>query len=198
MTKKSVLLFASALALAAFAMPSMASAASWAVVGSTHDFDQLPANPVRFLSTDGTIGSSCAGTSMHLNVAGVAVLTVLSATFTGCMGTGLDGTPCTTTPAGKFPWQATGLSTTNVQIHNVEVTILFENTPGSPTACPANGLFMTMTGTLASANHTHWDATTHTLTFVNATGLLGHVLGMPLPMRVDGSLTDRQHTLTLS
>ena len=38
-SKKGVLLFAGAMAVCAFAMPSMASASSWGVVGSHHTLD---------------------------------------------------------------------------------------------------------------------------------------------------------------
>jgi hypothetical protein len=198
LSKKSLLIFAAVLSLAAFAMPSMASAASWGVVGSTHDLDQIPGNGLAFTSTDGTIGSGCAGTSLHAFVTSAAALTVQSGSFTNCMGTGAAGTPCTTTVTGTFPWTAVGTTTTNIQINTVNAHVRYENTPGNATACPANGVVVTVTGTLASTGHTHWNSTTRTATFVNATGLIGDSALGPKTLRIDGALTDRAHTLTLS
>jgi hypothetical protein len=198
LSKDGVLVFAAMVLLAAFAMPSMTWAASWGAVGTTHDLDQVAGNGLAFTTTDGTIGWGCAGFSLHAFVASAAALTVQSGTFTNCMGTGAAGTPCTTTLTGTFPWRATGLSTTNIQIHNVNVHIRYENTPGNATNCPTGGMVLTLTGTLASPNHTHWNATTRTAAFVNATGLSGDSALGPKPVRIDGTITDRAHTLVLS
>lgn len=197
-SKTGVLACAAGLSLAALAMPSVASAASWGVVGSTHDLDQLPTNPLVFISLDGTLGVNCAGFTLHASVTSPTVLTVTGGTFTNCMGSGSLGTPCSTTFVGRFPWQATGLTTTNIQIHNIHATLLYENTPGNATACPLNGVTATSTGTLASPNHIHWIGASHRETFVNATGLAVHSVVGSLPMSINGSLTDRSETLTLS
>jgi hypothetical protein len=199
LSKKSMLVFAGVLALAAFVMPSVASAASWGVVGSTHDLDQGTAgNGLNFISTDATIGSGCGGTSLHANVTNAGTLTIQSGTFTNCMGTGSLGLNCTTTVTGTFPWQATGLTTTNIQIHNVNAHVLYENTPGNPTACQAAGVVVTVTGTLASPNHTHWIAAQHEAVFVNATGLVGHSPIGDKPVSINGTLRDTSQLLTLS
>jgi hypothetical protein len=198
LSKKVLLVLACVLPLPASAMPSIASAANWGVVGTTHDLDQLPTNPLAFISTDGTLGVNCAGFSLHATVTSTAVLTVTAGTFANCMGTGSLGTPCTTTFAGRFPWQTTGLSTTNIQIHNIHATVLYENTPGNATACPLNNVTATTTGTLASPNHIHWIGVSHRETFINATGLIIHSVLGSLSMSISGSLTDRGETLTLS
>jgi hypothetical protein len=197
--KKRAVVFASLLALVALVMPITASAASWGVVGSTHDLDQgAGGSGLTFLSTDATIGWGCGGFSLHANVTSAAVLTIQSGTFTNCMGAGSLGTPCTTTVTGTFPWQATGITTTNIQIHNVNLHILYENTPGNVTACPANGIVVNLTGTLASPNHTHWIAAQHEAVFVNATGLVGHSAIGDKPMALNGTLRDTAQTLVLS
>ena len=110
-SKRFVLVVLGVLALAAFVMPSMVSAASWETTGSSHT---LTSSDLRFINGDGTLGSICAATTLQSTVTSTAVLSVTAGTFTNCMGTGAMGTPCTTTPVGKFPWQATGISTTDI------------------------------------------------------------------------------------
>lgn len=198
LSKKSVLLFAAALSLAAFVMPSVASAASWGVVGSTHD---LTSSDLRFTNHDGSLGSSCALAALHANVASAGTLTVQSGAFTGCMGTGSVGVACTTTPVGTFPWQATGITTTNIQIHNVVVNVVYETTPGNATPCAIPGAVVTLTGTLASPNHTHWLAASHHLKLNDATGLVAHAPALGVagqPVTINGTIRDTQQTLTLS
>ena len=198
LSKKGLLVFASVLALAAFVTPSMASAASWGG-GATHVLDSSDLN---FINHAASLGSSCKVNTLHSVVSSAAVLTVTAATFSGCMGLGTTGGQCTTTPvAGGLPWTATGLSTTNIQIHNINVTVTYANTPGNPTACPIAGVPVTVTGTLASPGHTHWDALAHQVTLFNATGVVAHSAALGVagqPVTINGTIRDRTQTLTLS
>ncbi|HEX5923652.1 MAG TPA: hypothetical protein VFY45_07455 [Baekduia sp.] len=75
MSKKIALLFGAALAVCAFAAP-MASAASWFLVGTTH---QLTTNDFAFSQAIGgglTTGLSCATTQFDSDVTSAAVLTI--------------------------------------------------------------------------------------------------------------------------
>jgi hypothetical protein len=193
--KRVVLAVVGVLACAAFGGPSVSSAASWGVVGSTHVLD----SPNLTFSIGAPIngGWQCQINQLHSVVTSAAVLSVTAATFGGCMGTG-NSINCTLTPTTTgFPWTVTGLTTTNIQIHNVHATVLFENTPGNPTACGTPG-FMTWTGTLASPGHTHWIGAGHEILFVNATGLVAHTAAGNLPFVINGTLFDTSGTLTLS
>jgi hypothetical protein len=193
LSKRVVLVVAGVLASAAFVGPSVSSAASWGVVGSTHvlgtpDLQISVGPPLSF-------GWQCKSNQLHSVVTSAAALSVTAASFSGCMGTA-SAVNCTTTPtATGFPWTVTGLTTTNIQIHNIHVTVQFENTPGNATAC-ANPGFVTLTGTLASSSHTHWAG--HEVTFVNATGPIAHTAAGNLPVIINGTLFDTSGTLTLS
>jgi hypothetical protein len=44
----------------------------------------------------------------------------------------------TLTPTG-FPWTATATSTTNIQIHGINIDVVVENTPGNPVLCQFTG-----------------------------------------------------------
>jgi hypothetical protein len=110
-----------------------------------------------------------------------------------------------TLTASKLPWTVTGLSTTNIQIHNFHVNILYENTPGNPTACPLNNVPVTWTGTLTSPTQTHWDGTAHQITLNNVAGLAIHSEtfatlfgGASQRVTVTGTLRDTSQTLALS
>jgi hypothetical protein len=193
LSKRVVLVVVGVLACAAFVGPSMASAASWEVAGTNHVLD----SPDLQFSVGAPLsgGSQCKSNQFNSTVTSTAVLSITSASFAGCMGTG-NSVNCTTTPtATGFPWAATGLTTTNIQIHNIHVTAIFENTPGNPTACATPGA-ITLTGTLASSGHTHWSG--HEATFLNATGPIAHTAAGNLPAFVSGTLFDTSGTLTLS
>jgi hypothetical protein len=196
-SKRGVLLFGAALMVCAFAVPSMASAASWGVIGSTHVLDS---SDLSFLghTTSGTLGEVCADSQFHSDVRNTAILTITSASFKNCMGTGALGANCTVTRTStRFPWSATGASTTNVQIHDVHVDVKYENTPGNPTACAVNGAIVTWTGTLNSGS---WNASTHSVTFTNATGLVATSTSLAgvTNVTVSGTIRDTAQTLTLT
>ncbi len=152
-------------------MPSMASAASWSLVGTTH---QLFSPNLSFTAhtspLPGVIEWSCNGAEFDVDVASASTLTITSTRFNGCMGTAA-GTPCNVTLAGTgFPWTATATATDNVQVHNVSIDVLLENTPGAAT-CVANGGKALITGTLTGGS---WSPVDNTTNLVNETGLTTH------------------------
>jgi hypothetical protein len=106
---------------------------------------------------------------------------------------------CTATSKGtNFPWTATATSTTNIQIHGISVDILFENTPGNPTTCPALGAKALLTGTLTGGS---WNPATNEAFLVNETGVTAHFLGLGFASfsetTVSGTIRDTQGTLRM-
>jgi hypothetical protein len=187
-SKRSMLLFAGVMALAAF-VPSMASAASWGVVGSEHTLD----SPDLQFSMAGAVpgGSSCAVSQFTVDVRSAAVVTITSATFDNCVGTGANGTGCTVTAkATKLPWTATGTTTDTIQIHGVHVDVKF-----SAAGCTFANADITWTGTLTGGT---WDPLAHQVTFVADSGLVSHSALGSTPASVTGTIRDTQQTLTLS
>jgi hypothetical protein len=191
---KSVMLFVSVVAVSAFVVPAMASAATWTgSIPSTHVFDSPnPANRLLFNSSLGA-GSTCAVARFHIDVRSSTDAVVTGTNFQNCMGTGL-AVNCTATATGSnFPWTVTNPATDNIQIHGVHVTVLFENTPGNATACalPAP---VTVTGTLSGGQ---WTNAGHEIEFLDDAGL--HVtspLG-PGTVTISGTLADTQRTTTM-
>jgi hypothetical protein len=105
---------------------------------------------------------------------------------------------CTLTEAGtNFPWNLTATATANVQVHGVDVDVLFENTPGNPTPCPANGARSRFTGTLTSGV---WNSAANTMIYTNAPGLTSHSIvpaGASVPMFLTGTIRDTANTLRM-
>jgi hypothetical protein len=195
LSQKSVLLFGAMLAVCAF-VPSLASAASWSPINSAHT---LSAPGLSFLAHTGPLGAagwSCAGVSLGTHVANANTLAVTSASFTNCMGSG-GTTNCTVTEVGTgFPWQATATATSNIQIHNVVVDMLFEATPGNPSACAAAGAKILLTGTLTGGS---WRSATNTAVLTNAQGLTAHYLGLGTSSTttLNGTISDNAGTLRM-
>jgi hypothetical protein len=197
LSQKSVLLFGVMLVVCAF-VPSMASAASWSGGGSvTH---QLTSNGLAFTAhtspLGGAAGSSCAVSQFDSDVVSANTIEITRARFDNCMGSGL-ASPCTATVVGTgFPWTATATSTTNIQIHGVNVDILFENTPGSATACPAAGAKTLLTGTLTGGS---WNSANSTANLVAEPGLAAHFLGTGISSSttVTGVISDPAGTLKM-
>ncbi len=192
-SRKSLLLFGVMLAVSAFAMPSMASAASWSPVNSTHD---LFSSNLSFASHGGPLGvagSSCAGSEFMAHVASIQTLVITSGRFSNCTGTGGART-CVATPTFTGQWQATAISTTNIQIHNVVVDVSFSGVSG---VCAANGAQVLLTGTVAGG--ATWNASNNTANFANATGLTAHFLGTGVSSTttVNGSLRATSGTLRM-
>ncbi len=195
-SKKSVVLFAGVMAVCAFALPSMASALSWAPVGGA---DHALTSTNLSFATEGaaSIGSSCAQSSLTAVVISGATAHITGSSFTNCMGIGA-AQPCTATPVGSnFPWVAT--PTNPVVIDRIHVSVVFENTPGAGSACPVP-ITVTLTGNLTAGAFNNVE---HGITLAGATGLVGHSAGQPTAATtVAGTIRDSDsvagHQLTLS
>jgi hypothetical protein len=194
-SKKGVLLFAAAMALCAFAMPSMASAASWGVVGTEHTLDS---GNLGFISDGSGISSECSRAQFTLNVATATHLEITGASFTGCTWVGSIGTCTATSTATSLPWTATAVTTSSVTINRVNINVFLENHPGSA-ACGAAGLTLRTTGTLVGARWTGNGAGQHALDVNGGTGLVLHsALGNGQPITPTGRIADTQGTLTIN
>jgi hypothetical protein len=195
-SKRSVLLFGAVLAVCAFAVPSLASAASWDGGGTvTH---QLASANLGFtIEAPQVIGSSCANSEFDSDVVSAATLRITGARFLNCRGTGL-GVNCTVTPTGRnFPWTATAPTTTTIGIDGVHVSVAFENHPDG-TACGVNGLTTTLTGNLTGGS---WDPSAtganRRVTFRNAPGTTSHSSLGSNAAFVTGDIRDTAGTLNL-
>jgi hypothetical protein len=205
-SKAGVPLFAAAMALCAFMMPSMASASSWGVVGSHHTLDSPNLGYTSNTPVIGPVTSICTRSSFTTDVSSTRDLEITNATFGGlCTWTSSSIGTCTATPAGtRFPWTATAVTTDNIQIHGIRIDVLFENVPGLPAGSCA-GFFVgetaTITGTLTGGRWTGNGAGQHSLDFSNAAGLVEHLADLGSsnnPIAVRGILTDTQQSLTVT
>jgi hypothetical protein len=188
LSKKSVLLFAAVMALCAFAMPAMASAANWDPAGS-HTITS-PALSLEIPALNA--GSSCHA-AFVVDANGTSQLTVTSATFSGCVGT-KDATGCDVhATQGSGPdWVVDGANASAIRVTNINVDYAFI---GSLT-CVVGGNTVNVAGTLTAGG---FNNSTHSLCLTGSTGLQGSLGGMPLgPVTLDGCLTDTAGTLTLS
>jgi hypothetical protein len=200
LSQRSLLLFGVMLVVCAF-VPSMASAASWFQVGTTH---QLVAPNLQFTAhtspLGGDIGWRCNASEFDADVVSTNTLEITDGRFVDCHGLFATVTAnCTLTMRGtNFPWTATATSTTNIQIHGLNVDILFDNTPGNPTACPALGAKTLLTGTLTGGS---WNPATNEAFLVNETGLTNHFLGLGVAnfseVTVTGTIRDTVGTLRM-
>jgi hypothetical protein len=193
-SKKGVLLFAAAMALCAFAMPSMASASSWGFVGSEHTLDSPNFG---FINDATSVTAECTRTQFTADVVSTAVMELTSGAFTGCTAIGPAIGTCTTTWTGtNFPWTATAVTTSNIQIHGISIDVFLENHPGSA-ACGAAGQTFRLTGTLSGARWT--GNITHAFDINGGTGLVYHsALGNGVPITPTGIISDTQQTLTVT
>jgi hypothetical protein len=199
-SKKGVLLFAAAMALCAFVMPSMSSAASWSPVGLE---TTLHSPDIGFTTTSPTLGSivsSCTRSSFTATVLNAQSLNITAATFGGhCVWVFANvggGTSCTaTTVATSLPYRATATTTSNIQIHNLRVDVLFENTPGT-VGCSTAGLTgasLLLTGTLGGGRWTGNAVGQRSIVYSNAEGLVSHgSTGNNIPLTVRGTFASTQ------
>ena len=172
-SKKSMLLLGAVMALCAFVLPSVASAASWTPVGTTDG--RLDSSNFGFSIPAIVSGTSCTATTFSITVDSAAVATVTGASLANCHGDVGSGVGCTLTTAGTgFPWRATAVDTTNVQIHGMDLDIYFETTPGTLNECANTGLQIRLTGT-ATASFT---PSGRIADLSGATGLTAHVPGV--------------------
>ena len=149
LSRKVVLLFAGVLALGAFVMPSLASASSWGAVGSHH---VLTSSNIGFVAhtTAGQVTSNCTDSSFTFRVISTADAQVTSGTFGGnCTASGPAVGDCTVTTAlTGLPWTATAVTTSNIQIHGVNIDITFEQPPAGGVCVNFPGQRIRITGTL--------------------------------------------------
>jgi hypothetical protein len=174
--------------LAIVVMPSMASAVSWDPPNTRHT---LTSTNLAFNVAAVGAGWLCSQSTFEGDV-GSAQIVITSAVFTGCIGTGgADRCTNVTWTATGLPWTATP-STTNVQIHGVNVDIVYNG----PAACQFTGQRINLTGTLSSGVFSN---AAHDLNFAGGTGLIGHnaALGSN-PVTVTGTITDDQRTLVIT
>ena len=198
-SQRSLLLFGAVLAVCAFMGPAMASAASWSVVGTTH---QLFSSDLSFRAdaappNDVTLGSICQASEFDVDVTSISDLRITGGSFQNCRGLPGLGANCTVTATGTgFPWTATAPNTTNIQIHGIHVDVLFEQTPGA-TTCGVNGTKITLTGTLSGGR---WDPSAigadRRVTYTDAPGVIGHGTSS-LQALVTGTIRDTTGTLNL-
>jgi hypothetical protein len=194
MSTKGALLFGAVMAICAFALPSMASAASWSVVGTTH---QLVSTNLVIDPTTSPVSWTCADSELDVDVASAATLEITGASFRACGGL-QGGAGCLVTTTGtRFPWTVTAPTTTNIQIHGIHIDARFENNGGF--ACPVAGLTFTVTGTLSGGT---WDPSatgaSRRITLNQETGTTSHTsVGSPIPTEIGGTFRDTAGTLNL-
>ncbi len=176
LSKKGALLFVSAIAVCAFALPAMAPAATWhGPFPSTHLLDAPgTSNPNNRLSTTHDAappgGWVCAFGQLHLDILSPTDARITNFVTRDCHGT-LSFVNCTVTITPiRLPWTVTNTSTHDVQIHDFHIIEHYENTPGNPTACPLP-VTLTTTGTIRNGT---WTNPGHELEFNNAPGLIVH------------------------
>jgi hypothetical protein len=202
-SKKGVLLLAGAMAVCAFVTPSMASAASWGVIGTEHTLHSSNIAFTADITPVGAFASSCGESTFTVDVRNAATLTVTSASFRNCTALGTGIGDCTVTPvATNLPWAATGVTTSNIQIHDVRIDVRFETRPGGGAGSCTNvhNVDLPLTGTLSSGV---WSSTGHEISYNQATGLVLHRLfhpnlGNATPVTVSGTMRDTQQSLALS
>jgi hypothetical protein len=115
------------------------------------------------------------------------VATITGASFNQCVGDLGAASGCTLTATGtNFPWRATALTTTNIQIHGLDIDIRFETAPGGAT-CNQNGVQARLTGTVSGVVFTPGAAGSRRLDFAGATGVTAHLSGLTLPAAFRGS-----------
>ncbi len=190
--KKGVLLFAGVMAVCAFAMPAMSSAASWGVIGTEHTLDS---GNLGFTTTHpilGAISSSCGQATFTADVRSAAALTVTGAVLNNCTIQGAVIGDCTmTSVATTLPWTATGPTTSNVQIHDIRFDMKIETRPGSSLGLCKGGLHsqsLVWTGTLSGGV---WNAAQSSVTYTNAEGVVWHdAFGITIPVTMSGTIRD--------
>jgi hypothetical protein len=189
-SKKGVLLFAGAMAICAFVLPSVASAASWGPIGGPdHVLDSPNVGFTSALLGQPTI-SQCTSSSFTTVVVSAADAQIRAGTFGGlCTASSAAIGDCTvTTTTTGFPWTLTAVTTSNIQLHGVDIDLTFEDMPARPGSCTnVNGAKLTITGTLTGGTYTGPGR----LDFHDAEGLVSHsALGNNAPITTRGVFID--------
>ncbi|HEX5922772.1 MAG TPA: hypothetical protein VFY45_03000 [Baekduia sp.] len=193
-SKRHGLFVAAVVALTAWAMAPMASAASWGVVGTTHVLDSPAFTLDTNLNGFAVAAASCAQSRLHVEVQSTAALTVTGASFNNCQASGYTAGCAVTADAANLPWIVTAPATTNVSVDNTQVNVTFTTT-GSTFCVFKDSPPFIMTGRLGGGT---WNQAQHEITFANQTGLTSHFpVGGPFPTVVAGTLRDTSQTLSL-
>jgi hypothetical protein len=175
-SKKSMLLLGAVLALCAFVLPSVASAASWSPVGTTDG--RLDSSSFGFSIPVTGSGTFCTSSTFSVSVDSATVATVTGVSIANCHGDVGSSVGCTmTTTPTNLPWRATAVNTTNIQVHGLDMDVSFEQTPGTLGECANQGLQIRLTGT-ATASFTPGAAGSRIADFGGATGLIAHIPGV--------------------
>ena len=108
---------------------------------------------------------------------------------------------CTATLAGtNFPWTATARTTSDIQIHGVNIDVFLESTPTAPGDCGAlGGQTIKLTGTLTDADWLGNDGPRR-IELLGSHGLVAHGpggLGTGV-IALTGTFTDTQETLAVT
>jgi hypothetical protein len=199
-SKKGVSLFAAVMAVCAFAMPAMSSAASWGLIGTEHTLHSANLGFTASHPILGTITSSCTESTFTIDVRSAAALTITNASLNNCTSIGPVIGDCTATVnATTLPWTATGTTTSNVQIHDIRFDWRFETKPGAAAGSCAqvNGESIVLTGTLSGGA---WNAAQHEVTYFNAESTAhGFTFGTnTISWTWRGTIRDTAQTLTLT
>lgn len=172
------------MALVGLGVPSMASAASWATVGSTH---MLDSSNLLFSSQSLNIGLICTNSQFHIDVTNGEQLTITGIAMNSCDATGTGGSGCIATVTPVLPhWTITGTSNTDIRIR-LHMNVTFDGT------CAGNGTFLTVTGTVKAGV---WSQVQHEIVYTNAEGVNADagVFGSP-PMTISGTIRDTTQSL---
>jgi len=189
-SKKSSLLFAAVMAFAMLALPTMASATGWETDGTGPRAHSLTSSNLSFNVPSIDSGSICTRSEFQVDYVSTAVLTVTSATFDGCTGTGGNGTGCNVTAkATNLDWTATAPTPSTVQVHGVDVDVTY----AAAGTCAFAGQSVRVTGTLTSGV---FNNPLHEVVFTNAAGLTAHTALGSFAMTVSGTFRDDQQSLT--
>lgn len=184
LVRKLAVLGAASLALAAFAVPSMASAAVW---GPLNTNQNLTSTNAAFSSSLGA-GWSCFNHQLntHVRTPASSTLDVTSPTSSLCVGTGITAGCTLLIGVTALPWAATATSSTVVATP-WHMTVSF----------PSCGIgTYNIDGTLNGT----WSPSTHSLTFNASSGSLTlSYMGSPVgTLTVTGTWTNAAQTLTLT
>jgi hypothetical protein len=180
LSKKSILVIVSVMALAAFAMPSMASAASWSAPGPlTGHATSLVLTGTTLLGNY-ALGCTAKFSGDAINTAGIAAGSITSANFgtpsTPCTGGGIALGCSVDVVATSLPWVITTSGTT-LTVGGLQVVL-------TPTgSCPLAGFDEVGSGSAAGA-WVNASSTANTFTLNNA-----GPLGLTLAGSAFGSLT---------
>ncbi len=188
-TIKKTTLIAAVTAMAAFAVPAMASAAVWGPVNTNKTLTSTTSVLYDALGAPSYSFACSNSLGVHVRTPASSTLDINTASFTGCVGTGYPYCPVTVTATG-LPWTAT-VSGTNVST-NVSIVEHLQVTYGG--ACSGQ-TGITVDGPIVGGftNSTH--------TFLGGpSGMFLNYMGSPAASISGGlrSWKDATNTLTLT